>query len=259
MALGSELRQRREESGMTLDSLSARTKIPIRILNAIERDDFSSVPQGIFVRGYVRALAGTLQMDPDAVVRRFTQEHQPPPSLPDAPPPATLASDDEGRTLPRAARVIVVALAAIAAYAMWTSREPAGEALDPRGAPQRDAVAPSESRAVGTSGRSVRDVGAAVPAAARPGSTAPEQLEITLETSRRVWISATADGRRALHRLLDPGERVSLTGFRRVDVRTGDAGAVRYVIGDRAPLPMGRNGEVRTVTFVAKAEGVEVR
>ena len=217
------------------------------------------MPQGIFVRGYVRACAGTLQMDPDAVVRRFTEEHEAPPGPPEAPPPPMLVPGDEGRILPRAASVVIVALAAIAGYAVWTSREPVRDVLGPRGASQLEASATAEPAALGTSGRSVRDAGAAVPADVRPASSAPSQLEVTLETSRRVWISANADGRRLLHRLLEPGERVSLTGHQRVDIRTGDAGAVRYAVGGRAPVPLGRNGEVRTVTFVAKAEGVDVR
>ena len=57
MSTGERLRRARLDAGKTLDQVAADTKIQLWILEAIERDDLSRVPGGIFVRGYLTAFA----------------------------------------------------------------------------------------------------------------------------------------------------------------------------------------------------------
>ena len=45
--------------GVSLDEISSATKISLRILDAIEREDFSKLPGGIFSRSFIRSYAAT--------------------------------------------------------------------------------------------------------------------------------------------------------------------------------------------------------
>ena len=56
--LGADLQHARELAGLSLDDLSARTKIRRHMLESIERNEFSSIPGGLLARGYLRAYAG---------------------------------------------------------------------------------------------------------------------------------------------------------------------------------------------------------
>ena len=70
---GAQLRQRREEQGIDLIAIAAQTKIKMSLLEALERDDVSHWPSGIFRRAYIRTYAQAIGLDPDAVLREFLE------------------------------------------------------------------------------------------------------------------------------------------------------------------------------------------
>jgi cytoskeletal protein RodZ len=67
-SLGAELKQAREARGVAMREMATRTKISVTALEALERDDFSRLPGGIFGRSFVRAYAMEVGLDPDAIV-----------------------------------------------------------------------------------------------------------------------------------------------------------------------------------------------
>ena len=68
---GGRLRQRREALGIDLDAVARRTKIKLSLLEALERDDVSGWPGGLFRRAFIRAYAQAVGLDPDRAVREF--------------------------------------------------------------------------------------------------------------------------------------------------------------------------------------------
>ena len=62
--LGADLQHARELAGLSLDDLSARTKIRRHMLESIERNEFSSIPGGLLARGYLRAYAREVGLPP---------------------------------------------------------------------------------------------------------------------------------------------------------------------------------------------------
>src|SRR5262245_738060 len=72
--LGADLQQARERAGLSLDDLSARTKIRRHMLEAIERNDFAAIPGGLLARGYLRAYAGEVGLPPEAIAARYQTE-----------------------------------------------------------------------------------------------------------------------------------------------------------------------------------------
>ena len=68
---GTFLRQAREQRGVSLQDLAVTTKISARVLEALERNDPSKLPGGIFSRSFVRAYAREVGVDPDVAVANF--------------------------------------------------------------------------------------------------------------------------------------------------------------------------------------------
>jgi len=68
---GENLRREREMRGISLEEISSATKISIRFLQALENDDFTSIPGGIFTRGFIRAYAGYLGLDQEQVMAEY--------------------------------------------------------------------------------------------------------------------------------------------------------------------------------------------
>jgi hypothetical protein len=71
MSFGARLRQQREERHVALEDISAKTKIKLSFLEALEGDDLSRWPQGIFRRAYIRSYAQAIGLEPDVVVQQF--------------------------------------------------------------------------------------------------------------------------------------------------------------------------------------------
>ena len=77
-SFGARLRERREEQAIALVTIAEQTKIKLSLLEALERDDVSRWPSGIFRRAFIRAYADAIGLDPDAVVSEFLVVHPEP-------------------------------------------------------------------------------------------------------------------------------------------------------------------------------------
>jgi cytoskeletal protein RodZ len=71
---GSKLREARERKGISLREIANATKISIRALDALERNDISHLPGGIFSRSFVRAYAAEAGLNPDETVDDFVRQ-----------------------------------------------------------------------------------------------------------------------------------------------------------------------------------------
>ena len=110
-SFGARMRERREQQQISLIAISEQTKIKLSLLDALEHDDVSQWPTGIFRRAFIRAYARAVDLDADIIVREFLERHP----------------DPGGDRRPRAC-----------ARTRWRSRQP----------PSRSADAPSVSRPV---------------------------------------------------------------------------------------------------------------
>lgn len=67
-SLGSYLRREREAQHVSLQDISAATKIQLRFLKALEEDAYDQLPPAPFVVGFLRAYARCLALDPEEIV-----------------------------------------------------------------------------------------------------------------------------------------------------------------------------------------------
>ena len=70
-AFGPNLRRLRVKRGISLESISAATKVHTDMWAGLERNDVSRWPAGIYARAYVRAYALQVGIDPDGTVDEF--------------------------------------------------------------------------------------------------------------------------------------------------------------------------------------------
>lgn len=233
--LGERLRLARERAGLSIDDMAARTKIQLSLLEAMERNDFSRLPGGLFVRGFLRAYAREAGLDPEAVVADYLDQYEP------VPP----GDEPSVRTPTASGQDVILAQPDFQAFS-WRKLIPAAGVmalliglLTIVGSNTPDAPV-AEAGAVATTGT----------APAPPPAEAPKPLEpmtLDLRARRDVWVAATVDGRRAMYRILKAGEHATLTGRETIDARIGDAEALEYAINGRPGQPLGAAAEVRDI------------
>lgn len=112
------MKRLREERGVGLREIAEATKISVGVLEALERNDVSRLPGGIFSRGLVRAYAEQIGADPEMAVRDFGARF--PHDVADA--ESDGRADSAQRPYFHAARIaliLAVLLAAAAAIGWW--------------------------------------------------------------------------------------------------------------------------------------------
>jgi len=70
-AFGPNLRRLRLKHGVALTSIAESSKISTDLLSALERNDFSRWPSGIYARSYIRQYARAIGADVEATVDEF--------------------------------------------------------------------------------------------------------------------------------------------------------------------------------------------
>lgn len=182
-SFGERMQRERELRGVTLDEISVVTKIGTRSLKALEQEEFDKLPGGIFNKGFVRAYARYLGIDPDEAVADYlaaVDVRSRPPGV-EGPQDPSEGTDASREVVPEFASVeepgssygslvlagIVVVLA-IVAGAWWLSSENGFSMKRLLGRESKAEVASAPSKEVGEQPRE-----AASPGAAQGESTSP--------------------------------------------------------------------------------------
>jgi len=71
LTIGQILKQSRDEQKLSLDEISVLTRIRVKYLSAIEADNFDALPSSVQQKGFVRAYARALSLDPSPLVAQL--------------------------------------------------------------------------------------------------------------------------------------------------------------------------------------------
>jgi hypothetical protein len=65
------LRRYRQRNGIPLEQIAAETRVKPELLEALERNDLSECPRGVYARAWIRAYASAVGLDPSDTVDEF--------------------------------------------------------------------------------------------------------------------------------------------------------------------------------------------
>lgn len=259
---GGMLRQARERHGISLRHIAVTTKISVSALEALERNDVSRLPGGIFSRAFVRSYASEVGLDPERVVKEFierfptqdaghstrhTREFQEAEDLENRRRVAGTAIKLVGASIPLVAAILYFTLggstptpaetagAEPAVVAEATTDEGAGRASDDEAANTPDADAPAAGSAT----------------AAETPAAIPGILRVVIRATGPCWVSVVTDGRQSFARVLNAGEEVFEEVRDELVMQIGDAGSFSYSINNAAGRSLGSPGEVVTARITA--------
>jgi len=256
MDVGTTLQVARERQGMTLAQVAARTKIPLGILRSLEQNAFEKVPRGIFVRGFLRAYASEVGLDPMEIVSQFRSESgDVVPSAAEAPGgPARTVEEIEPAQIdpdltasgPGWGYVLIVAALLVAVVSVNRSNAPDDAAMAPVLRGEERSPAAHDRQAAPSGVQPVATAGQQLPAL---GANGLSMVRLDIEVQAPCWVEATVDGRRLVYRLMQTGERQAIEYQREIVLRVGDPGAFTYTINGKAGEPIGAAGVPVTVRF----------
>jgi cytoskeleton protein RodZ len=262
---GAHLKQAREQRGISLRQIATATKISMGALEALERNDFSRLPGGIFSRAFVRAYALEVGLDPEQTVQDFLVEYDKHGDHVDELAAPEVTADDRAflERQRRAARLlryisIGVVLIIIALVIAWKVSSARGESGGSTPVASSDAPAPAVEipsapppAPVATPPAAATDAGAPAAPAPVPAETSPsdgsDSVRVHLQVTGESWVRITVDGVLRTERTLQAGETRDTAAGREVFLQVGNAGAVKWSINGRPAKALGRPGEMAEV------------
>ena len=249
--IGSSLRQRRELLGLTLEEIERHTRVRKNNLQIIEQGDFDSLPSPVQARGMLNTYANFLDMNGEAMLLRFAEglqarrlERQP-----------DLAAKSAGArrrwTLPLWMRRLVspdlifgtIMIVGISLLVLWgatriiTTQEIEEEDQAPSISDVLLSTPDDETATPLGLPTSVDELGTPLPSlddeptqlveltAPLPGTL----LQVTLIVRERVFIRVTVDGEVVQEGRVAPGAALVFDGSERIEVLTGNGGAVQVI------------------------------
>lgn len=273
---GESLKREREMRGVTLEEISAATRIATRFLQAIETEQWGQLPGGVFNRGFVRAVARYLGLDEENTVAEYTLavgDRQPVPVWTGSPP--AVAPNQPWLVWVVAAAVIVALLAGTwfgarrflarraakrAAQAATMNATPPPESAGVQQQASFQPVppnntAPAQDPTSGVPAASPASTPAISPAliSSAPISSAIDRFELKIEAAKKTKVTVVVDKDVVYDGTMKAGKNQFFSAADYFQVSAKDAGALRLELNGKALAPMGPAGHSGKVTLTRDA------
>jgi len=270
---------RREEMGLTLADVFAKTRISMKNLAAMEQGDFAALPPPVYTKAFIRQYAAFLAIDSqplfakyDAYLRSQEDPRQVRKSEDAEKPP-------QGFPLRKVLWPLLGALFIAAALVFFfytpyptqpdhpdsqnvppatptepstppTTAEPSTPAPLSETAPPAPAASEPQPITPPAAAPQVppKPLSPPVTAAKSPTSIAPGTQKLILKAREITWVGILIDGQEGQQALLQPGDVVTYTGNQfKLDI--GNAGGVDVMLQGKWLPPQGKSGQVVHVTL----------
>ena len=242
--IGAQLRLKRQEQALSLETVAAKTRIQQRLLQAIEEGQLDELPEPVYIQSFIKQYADALGLNGLELSSTFPTGY------------SRLLHKPSWKRLPAAQLrpihlyliYIFVIVCAVNALSHMLSR-PELQASSSQtqdkpfvpSASKRDQVLPDSEKLKSVS---------ATPSAATEVSKAV-QINVTLKAES--WIRVVADGKTQFEGILPAGTQRTWVAQEQLTVRAGNAGGVLVNFNQQQAKQMGNPGQVQEVTFAANS------
>lgn len=243
--VGEQLKAERERLGLSLADLAAKTRVPMRHLESIEKSEFSALPGSTYTLGFARSYARALEMDAAKVSAELRAEmaqsghegYQAPAQNYEPADPARVPS----RTLAWTAALIGVL--AVAGYLLWRSM--ALESALPTTTAKENVAKAGEPD---------------TKAAAGASNAAPATGDVVLTATDTVWVKIyDAENKRLFESEMKAGDSFTVPkDANKPMIVTGRPQALKVTIGGTAVPPLGE-ADKTVADLVITAEALSAR
>ncbi|MFR9673425.1 helix-turn-helix domain-containing protein [Streptomyces sp. TR06-5] len=248
-SVGRSLQQARIDARLTVEEVSASTRVRAPIVHAIEDDDFTRCGGDVYARGHIRTLARAVGLDGAALVAQYDEEH----GGRTAPTPtAALFEAERIRSEPRRPNwtaAMVAAIVAVVGFVGFTLFTGNDEGSAP--VAQQQAKEPDSKKPQGRPDRPQPSKPQPEPSDSAIAGVPADKVTVRMEADAgNSWISAEDHtGELLFEGVLDQGETKTFTDDERVDLVLGNAGAVKLWVNGKQVDRLGKVGMVERATY----------
>ena len=228
----SRLRSAREQKGLSQRQVADATKLSVRAIELLEKGSLDALPDGIYRRSIIKAVAREVGLNPDQLLAEFTSVQpaalQPPPSVVMAEPKAA-TSFNKALTLVSA---VLPMFAGILYFGLPMTRAIVSDS--PRPTVQERRLEAARAEVIPVGGFNEMPVTA----------SRPVPVVVTLTISSRCQLRVVADGNEIVGRTMEQGETLPIELGDELLLLGDNASAVQFSINGQAGRLLGEPGDV---------------
>lgn len=233
--LGQQLKQSREEKGISLHEIAESTHIGVRFLQAIENDSYDILPGGVFNRAFVRKFARQVGFDEEQAVKLYEEQLEEQGGEPEQRYQMGVEGFDSRPTSGNGLLLSFVALMVLGAlaYAAYQYFAPAGSET---GGEMAGLSTPTPTATPDTSASpSPSPEASPTPPALTPETAPAGAMRVQLSAPiEEVWLSVKPDNQKAQQMILQAGESREYDVNEKIILSIGRVPSLRITINGRA-------------------------
>jgi cytoskeleton protein RodZ len=266
---GESLKREREMRGVTLEEISAATRIAERFLKAIENDQWDQLPGGVFNRGFVRAMARYLGLDEESIVAEYILAVGDRPTVPvwNGSPP-TVTPDQPWVAWGVTALILLALLAGswfgVRRFLAWraarhATQTPALNLASSVEIRHDTPQVPPELATPGTAANSAAPAPAGTPgtvnaapdagSSAAPAAPVADRFELRVEAAKKTKMTVTADKDVVYQGTIKAGENQVFSAADHFQISAKDGGALHLALNGKPIPPIGPSGHSGKITL----------
>lgn len=266
--------------GVTLEEISAATRIAPRFLAALESEQWELLPGGVFNRGFIRSVARYLGLDEDTLVAEYALETR------GRTDPGVVADPPEEKDRNWARVFVVMVLALLLVGGGWAavhflgpkiaarlhkhSGEPVNSAPDGGAGPNLAAAADAQTLSPTASSQSPGSASAPHQANAPPSDPAispnsgagggggpsasrtAQTLDLKLSAAKAAEVKVIADGKPLFAGHMDAQQVYRFTAVDSLEVSSSESSAIVLELNGQTIAAAGQPGQPSVVTLTQK-------
>ena len=270
--LGETLRREREKQGLTIKDIENETSIRSLYIEAIEKEDYASLPGAVYTKGFIRNYAKALNLEADALLQEYNSEQNiDTPVQPVDQPHNTYYNED----VPQ--RTIIVKSSSHSAAgndggSLFSSGDDYRERTEEKGGSKKFMILlalvlvflggvyyafsddPAQDKAKPDPVKNEKTV-ATTKQETPVVDKKYDGVEVTAKFTGPCWISVRVDGNNVFEGMVDSGQDMSWKGNETVEVTAGNAGTIELTWNGKHLGILGNNGQVVERVMTKDSDG----
>ncbi len=272
--LGTQLRIRREELGLTIDHVVQETKISSRYIQAIEAGDFGLIPGEVYLKGFIKTYSKLLNLNPSEMVSQIPSQDSSSQNANDSVEQSLYPRDkssnqgfnvnssmpkrsdkhsingrsDRGPSIRKSVQIIAIVIICLLLITYVYQNiilknlplpEPDDQNDDPIDPGDDDTPEPEVPQVTiveDSSGFASVNVDA-------------EQIDLRIEANQTCWLRAQIDDNEPESQTMAPGDVLELTAVSKIQLRAGNSGGIDIYLFEELLPVSGQSGGVKNYTI----------
>ncbi|AFZ04021.1 helix-turn-helix domain-containing protein [Calothrix sp. PCC 6303] len=237
--IGSKFRNLRQEYGFDIDQVVAYTKIPRRLVQAIEEGDLSNLPEPIYIQGLIKLYADALGLDGNELSSSFPTERN------DSQPLSKLKTTVFGQLRPNHLYVLYIGLIICSVSGLSQVLNVAkfqGNNGEEKNQQKEALVKPTQVKP----NLDLQTINNQL-----SPDTVEDNVQVGVTLKDSSWIRVEVDGKTEFEGTLPQGTQRIWKAQDHLTLKAGNAGGVLLSVNKKQAKPLGEIGKTKELTIAA--------